>query len=190
MDIYSENILLWSQKVFPNMIRASALILIGLIASKYSRDALAKIINKSIRPDFYPSEEDRSARVKTLTSMGNALIHLFIWVTIAVILLAMLGINTGPILMSGTVLGLTIGLGSQKIITDMLSGIFIIGENQYRVGDEVKIQNVRGKVQSISIRTTKLKDAKGVVHHVPNGSIVVTTNYTIGNKKEPKNVKT
>ena len=72
------------------------------------------------------------------------------------------------------------GFGAQSLIKDFVSGIFIIIENQYRVGDVVAIGGVDGVVQDVTIRTTVLRDLDGNVHHVPNGNITVTTNKTIG----------
>jgi small conductance mechanosensitive channel len=64
-----------------------------------------------------------------------------------------------------------------------MTGMFIIAENQYRVGDYVEIQNVKGTVKSVSMRTTVVKDDDGSIFHIPNGSIIVTGNHTMGNNK-------
>jgi small conductance mechanosensitive channel len=77
-------------------------------------------------------------------------------------------------------IGAGLAFGSQSLVKDLLSGLFIISENQYRVGDYVEIMEVSGTVESIGLRTTVLRDLSGSVHYVPNGSIVVTTNQTMG----------
>jgi small conductance mechanosensitive channel len=83
-------------------------------------------------------------------------------------------------LASAGVLGIALGFGAQKLINDLVSGIFIISENQYRVGDQVEIEGIAGIVEAITIRTTILRDLSGALHHIPNGSIVVTTNKSMG----------
>ena len=75
---------------------------------------------------------------------------------------------------------LEIGFGAQKLINDLVSGVFIIIENQYRVGDFVELEGVSGTVEDVTVRTTVLRDLNGAVHHVPNGAIVVSTNKSMG----------
>jgi small conductance mechanosensitive channel len=78
------------------------------------------------------------------------------------------------------VIGLAIGFGAQYIIRDFFTGLFIILENQYRVGDVICIQDKCGMVENINLRMTVIRDAEGAVHHIPNGEIKIATNKTKG----------
>lgn len=80
-------------------------------------------------------------------------------------------------------IGVALGFGAQSLIKDFVSGIFIIIENQFRVGDVVEIGGVSGTVQDVTIRTTILRDMSGNIHHVPNGIIAITTNKSMGFSK-------
>ena len=83
----------------------------------------------------------------------------------------------------GTLLGVAIGFGAQSLIKDFLSGIFIIVENQYRVGDIVDIQGAAGTVERVTIRSTVIRDASGNVHFLPNGEVLHVINKTMGFSK-------
>jgi small conductance mechanosensitive channel len=92
--------------------------------------------------------------------------------------LAELSINIGPLIAAAGVAGLAFGFGGQYLIKDLISGFFIILENQYRIGDVVCFDTTCGLVEDISLRATILRDLDGVVHHVPHGSIVRVANMS------------
>ena len=96
----------------------------------------------------------------------------------AFMVLSELEIEIAPILAGVGVAGLAIGFGAQSLVKDLLAGLFIIMENQYRVGDVVKIADVAGLVEDINLRRTVLRDLDGIVHVVPNGEIRVASNFT------------
>jgi small conductance mechanosensitive channel len=96
----------------------------------------------------------------------------------AFMLLSELGINIAPILAGVGIVGIAIGFGAQSLVKDIIAGLFILIENQYRKGDVVKIADVSGLVEDISLRRTVLRDMDGVVHVVPNGEIRVASNLT------------
>lgn len=82
-----------------------------------------------------------------------------------------LGVMIGPILAGAGIVGLAVGFGAQYLIRDIISGLFIILENQYRIGDVVTLSNVGGLVEDINLRMTTLRDIDGTVHHIPHGEI-------------------
>lgn len=88
------------------------------------------------------------------------------------------GVEIAPILASAGILGLAIGFGAQNLVRDFISGFFIILENQIRVGDVAIINNTGGLVEQINLRTTVLRDVKGVVHYFQNGNISSLSNMT------------
>ena len=91
-----------------------------------------------------------------------------------------LGVEIGPILAAAGVLGLAVGFGAQSIIKDIISGFFILLEDQIRVGDVVKIAGKGGIVENVNLKMTTLRDLSGNVHYIPNGEIGVVTNMTKG----------
>jgi len=125
----------------------------------------------------YASEEQRQ-RVETLASVGEVVAGVAIVVSAALTILSELGISVTPILTSAGVVGLAVGLGSQSLVRDFVAGFFVLSENQFAIGDHIKVAGVSGEVEKITLRTTWLRDEHGEVHIVPNSSISVMTNYT------------
>lgn len=85
--------------------------------------------------------------------------------------LSEIGINTAPLIAGAGIIGLAFGFGGQHLIKDLISGFFIILENQYRIGDIACFEDTCGPVEKITLRTTILRDLDGVVDHIPNGEI-------------------
>jgi len=88
-------------------------------------------------------------------------------------ILSELGINITPILASLGIVGLAVGMAAKDIIADFISGIFILLEGQYYIGDEVKIGDIEGKVKEITLRRTILKDKDNMLHFIPNSQIKI-----------------
>jgi small-conductance mechanosensitive channel len=123
--------------------------------------------------------ERRSQRATALASvLGNAA-SVTIFSIAAVIILGDLGLNLAPLLASAGVLGVAFGFGAQNLVRDFLSGIFILLEDQYGVGDVVDI-GVVGTVEAVTLRITRLRDINGVVWHIRNGTIKAAGNETHG----------
>ena len=94
------------------------------------------------------------------------------------IILTELGIKIAPILAGAGIVGVAVGFGAQYLIKDLISGLFIIIENQYRVGDVVNFDGIGGLVEDITLRMTTLRDLDGTVHHVPHGNIKSVSNLS------------
>jgi len=105
----------------------------------------------------------------------------FVIVTIAVLVgLAQIGVNIAPLIASAGVAGIAIGFGAQTIIRDFLSGVFMILENQYGVGDSVTVNGVTGTVEEVGLRITRLRDVEGTLWYVTNGSVTELGNRSQG----------
>jgi small conductance mechanosensitive channel len=89
-----------------------------------------------------------------------------------------LGVNVTPILASVGIAGIAVGFGAQSLVKDVLTGLFILVENQYSKGDVVTLAGISGQVEEVGLRRTVLRDLDGIVHHVPNGEIAVASNLT------------
>jgi small conductance mechanosensitive channel len=120
----------------------------------------------------------RSQQLRTLASVVNGIGLFVILFVTAMQILPLLGINMGPLLASAGVAGLAIGFGAQTLVHDVINGFFILLESQYDVGDVVKISNVAGTVEHMTLRRTVLRDADGTLHTIPNSQITVVSNLT------------
>jgi small-conductance mechanosensitive channel len=112
--------------------------------------------------------------IDVLSGIGQVLIVLIVGFSI----LSVLNVPIAPVLAGFGIVGVAVGFGAQYLIRDLISGIFIIMENQYRVGDVVKVADISGLVEKITLRKTVLRDLDGIVHHIPNGEIKVASNFT------------
>jgi moderate conductance mechanosensitive channel len=120
----------------------------------------------------------RSQQLRTISSVVYS-IGLFIILFIAAMqVLALLGVNMGPLLASAGVAGLAIGFGAQTLVKDFINGFFILAENQYDIGDTIRIAGVQGVVENMTLRRTVLRDADGTLHTVPSSDIQVVSNLT------------
>ncbi len=90
------------------------------------------------------------------------------------------GFELGPLIAGAGVAGIAIGFGAQTLVQDVISGIFILFENQYAQGDSVRVAGIAGQVQSVNLRRTILRDLDGILHSIPNGEIRVSSNMTRG----------
>lgn len=167
----------WADKHLFNVI---VIVISAWLLRRFGAALVMSVIRRTIRNDLYATELDQKKRLKTLNNLVNATLRIAIWLIAAIMIVGELGINTAPLLASASVLGIALGFGAQSLIKDFVSGIFIITENQYRVGDIVQLGEVSGVVEMITMRTTILRDLDGYVHHIPNGTITVSTNKTIG----------
>lgn len=117
-------------------------------------------------------------KVKTVYSLLNSIIKIVVSLIGLMFILQILNINIAPILATAGVLGIAIGFGSQRMIEDVFSGLNIILTNQIRVGDTVKIDNIMGVVERVTVNTIILRDYSGVVHFIRNGNINIISNMT------------
>ncbi|MAF20734.1 MAG: potassium transporter KefA [Parcubacteria group bacterium] len=154
-------------------------ILIGAYIVRYLAHVLIdKVIRKAVVTNNFLSPQAEKKREDTLIGVFEGTFKVVIWLGAILMIIAELGVNIGPVLAGAGVIGLAIGFGAQYIIRDFFTGLFIILENQYRVGDVVCIGDTCGTVEGINLRMTVLRDVDGAVHHIPNGEIKVATNKT------------
>lgn len=166
------------------------IILILLASAVFSRFGLAffsRVIQRSISTsERFENARDRKLRADTLTSLIGSVIKVLSWTAIVILVLSELGAFAyfAPLFSSAVAISLVLGFGIQAFVKDFISGIFIVADNQYRVGDFVSIHmsvggNVEGTVIRITLRTTVLRDNDGAIHFIPNGNIARTANQTL-----------
>ena len=141
------------------------------------------LINRMI--DRVTGQRGRRAaklRVRRTQTMGRLFKNVNIYAINIITFLLILGefnVNLTPLLAGAGVAGLAIGFGAQTLVKDIIAGIFILMEDQFAVGDVVRIGGVSGTVEMIGLRTTRLRSWTGEVHIIPNGSITQVTNYSV-----------
>jgi small conductance mechanosensitive channel len=117
-------------------------------------------------------------RAKTITGIIRNATSFVLWTTAFITILSEVGFNIGPILAGAGIAGLAVGFGAQNLVRDVISGLFMLIENQIRVGDVAVINGTGGLVEEINVRTTVLRSLDGTVHIFPNGSISSLSNRT------------
>ncbi|RNB83425.1 mechanosensitive ion channel family protein [Brevibacillus fluminis] len=120
-------------------------------------------------------------RLETLRVLVNNVSRWVLFFLTVLLVLDQLGFDLRPVLVSAGVLGLAIGFGAQSLVRDIITGFFIIFEDQFAVGDAVTINAFSGTVMEIGLRITKLKSGTGEVHIIPNGTITQVTNFSLQN---------
>ncbi|MFC6335287.1 mechanosensitive ion channel [Pseudomonas sp. CCM 7891] len=125
----------------------------------------------------------RAARLKTLLPMMRTILLIALTLVVGLTALTQIGINTTPLLAGASIIGVALGFGSQKLVQDFITGIFLLMENAMQVGDGVTVAGVSGTVENLSIRTVRLRAGDGSLHIIPFSSVstVNNTNRGIGN---------
>jgi small conductance mechanosensitive channel len=154
----------------------------GYLAVRFLRVAMRRLEEVLIRAgektELAPGATRK--RVTTLTGLLLTLSLVAIWAVVAVICLGQIGFDVTPILAGAGIVGLAVGFGAQNLVRDVISGFFLVLENQVRVGDVAVVNGTGGLVEAITFRTIVLRDLAGVVHVVPNGAITTLANMTKG----------
>lgn len=126
------------------------------------------------------AEENKraQARADTITSVLSSVISAIVWAVAALMMLGVFDINIGPLLAGAGIAGIAIGFGCQTVVKDFMSGLFMLIEDQFGVGDVIDVGPVTGTVEAVSLRTTTIRDVSGTVWHVPNGEVARVGNYS------------
>ncbi len=161
-------------------LRVCLIFIFAWLAMKLLRKFLKRfeqhLIKKSEEEGEPPSESEK--RIATIVRLIKQAALLALWLTVGLVILKEFGVEIGPIIASAGIAGLAVGFGAQNLVRDIISGFFIILENQIRVGDVAIINGTGGLVEKINFRTTVLRDLGGVVHVFPNGTMTTLSNLT------------
>lgn len=181
MDVVQEFLqqITWDTVIL-TALRVFLILLFAWIATKVLRKFLRRLeqhlIDKGAEDGEPPSESEK--RVETIVRLIRQAALLALWMTVTLVVLKELGVEVAPIIASAGIVGLAVGFGAQNLVRDVISGFFIILENQIRVGDVAIINGTGGLVEKINFRTTVLRDLAGIVHVFPNGTITTLSNLT------------
>lgn len=177
-----DRIINWSALIIPWLLTHGLKILFIIIATYVLNRFLKRFIDKIVRvavvSNKHQSRDAEHKREDTLISIFTWTCRIVLLFVAALMVLQEFGIPIAPILAGAGIVGLAVGFGGQYLIRDIISGFFIILENQYRLGDVVTIDETGGLVEDISLRMTTLRDLDGTVHHIPHGEIKKVSNLS------------
>lgn len=159
-------------------LRILVIIVLAFVFNFLLKRTVAKIVRMSVTANRQKSEEAEKKRERTLIRVSTWAILVMTTVIAGMMILQEIGIPVGPMLAGAGILGLAVGFGGQYLIRDYITGLLIIFENQYHIGDLVKLDSTEGIVEDISLRMTTLRDMDGTVHHVPHGDIKRVSNLS------------
>ena len=144
--------------------------------------AITRAVNRLATADLKPGPgvaKRQAERARTTGSVLSSILNAVIWVIAIAMVLGEFGFNLGPVIASAGVIGVAIGLGAQTLVRDILSGIFMLIEDQYGVGDQVSVFDIEGRVEKVGLRITTVRDKKGSLWYIRNGEILI-----VGNKSQ------
>ena len=152
-------------------LRVASLFVHGIVKALLDREATEGTAQEL-------SAVELKKRMDTLERLVANVLQFFIGVIAALMILDKLGLDIGPAIAGLGVIGIAVGFGAQTLVRDYLTGALILVENQYGVGDVVRLAGVSGTVEDFNLRRTTVRDIDGVVHTIPNGQITVASNLT------------
>ncbi|MBT5138929.1 MAG: mechanosensitive ion channel, partial [Acidimicrobiaceae bacterium] len=176
-------------------VRIALIMLLAIVASKVLQRAVARFVNtvaatpneirlKALRdrsPERLVVEKESKraeARAETIGLVLRSIVVAMVWTFAAMMILGQLAIDLGPLIAGAGIGGIALGFGAQSIVKDFLSGLFMLIEDQYGVGDVIDLGYATGTVEKVSLRSTTIRDVNGTVWHVPNGEIARVGNYS------------
>jgi len=166
-----------AEKVFGVIIDIVFALLIGDFVWTWAKTAIEQKLATfpAVEPGHTPGPE---ARMATLLPMFKKVLMITIIIMIALIILSSLGVNIGPILAGAGVVGIALGFGAQTLVKDIVSGVFFLIDDAFRVGEYIEMGNLRGTVESVSIRSLRVRHHRGALHTIPYGELTALTNYS------------
>jgi small conductance mechanosensitive channel len=169
----------WSETVWTHGARIIVIVVAMYVALRLLRRVLTPAFRRMVSTQMRGQPEvEIDKRVETLSHVVYRSVATAAIIIGLLTILPEVGINTSALLAGAGLVGLAIGIGAQSLVRDILSGLFILMENQYGRGDVVTIAGVGGLVEDVNLRRTLLRDLDGAVHSVPNGQIAVASNLT------------
>ncbi|MGD6967782.1 mechanosensitive ion channel family protein [Rossellomorea vietnamensis] len=153
------------------------ILLLTAVVLKVGRTVIRNIFRVRSRSPFKITERREATLSKLLE---NVLTYVVYFIAITMVL-TNLGVEIGALLAGAGIVGLAVGFGAQNLVRDIITGFFIIFEDQFSVGDFIRVGTLEGNVEEIGLRTTKIKNWTGELHIIPNGNIAEVTNFSIHN---------
>ncbi len=151
---------------------------VGMLPGRISRAITGGRMGAALNLTEDPGHTRRRQRAATMGSLLKSIVSGVVYTVVALMAVSELGYDIAPLIASAGIIGVALGFGSQALVKDFLSGIFMIFEDQYGVGDEVDLGEASGTVEAVSLRVTRLRDVNGTVWYVRNGEILRVGNMS------------
>lgn len=161
-----------AEYVTKNLIASGSIVLAAIVGRLLAEVIINRIIKK-VEDDDTSSVSALEQRAQTLGSLIKNATNILIFGTMVVMIVSEWGINIAPILTGAGIIGLAVGFGAQSLVRDIVTGFFILFENQFNIGDTIEISGLTGRVKEMNLRTTVLKTDEGQTLIIPNSSIAV-----------------
>ncbi len=156
-------------------LRIGVILLLAITASRLVTSIIARA-EREISSGPGPVDVERQKRARTIGRSFSRFLGSIIWMAALLMVLRAVDVDITPVLTGAGILGLAVGFGAQTLVKDVISGFFLILEDQVRVGDVATVNGVGGSVEQINLRTIVLRDMEGTVHVIPNGQITTLAN--------------
>jgi|SRR5579875_2464040 len=160
------------------LLKIIVILIIAKILIKIGEMAIHNIFK--IR-NLSPLAKPPGRREETLSKLLQNILSYVVYFIAFMMILSVFGINVQALIAGAGIVGLAVGFGAQNLVKDVISGFFIIFEDQFSVGDHIRVGQFEGNVEAIGLRTTKIKSWTGELHILPNGSITQVTNFSLNN---------
>lgn len=176
VDTIQTELLTW---IFSHGLRILIIAVGFLIVQRLLKTVIHHVLDRIVRKTYHShSEAAMTKRQDTLENVFYVSLKVLLWIAAGLMILSEIGLDIAPLLAGAGIAGLAFGFGGQYLVRDLISGLFIILEDQFRKGDVVTIAGISGAVEDINLRRTILRDLDGIEHHIPNGTITTTSNMT------------
>lgn len=169
----------WGAEISATLIVVVVTAFVLVLVRSAIRRWTSRVENRYALSDDHEQRE-QAKRLRTITDVVRMVFSLTVWTVAVLTILATWGIPLTPLVTVGATIGVAIGFGAQDFVKDVIGGFFVLVEDQYAVGDVVRIADVSGSVEAITLRSTVLRDLDGNRHFVPNGQVRVASNMTSG----------
>lgn len=165
------------EELAPDLLRTAVILSVSIVAYWLVKLAVRRIVAYEVEAEDPIVKRLREQRTQTLGSLLNYVAAIVI-TTFAALTIIGTFVPIGPLLAGVSVIGLAVSFGAQSLVKDVITGTFILLEGQFGIGDVVRVGEAAGLVEKVTLRTTMLRDAEGVLHIIPNGEIKMVSNLT------------
>ena len=163
-------------------LRVLTIVVAATIIQSFGSRAITRAMNKLASVDLVPGPRNIVARQKerasTIGGVLSATLKSATWIIATAMALGEFGFDLGPLIASAGIVGVALGLGAQTLVRDILSGIFMLIEDQYGVGDTVDVLDIEGVVEKVGLRVTTVRDGQGTLWYLRNGEILKVGNQS------------
>ena len=178
LENFLEDLISWA---ISHGIKILTILIAASIVSRFVKSFISRFLKNLAKNGIKLGKVEsrfEEKRLETLEKVSFAFLKTIIWLIALITILPEFGIEITPLLAGLGVGGLALGFGARSLIQDYLSGLFILLEDQYRVGEEIEIAGTKGKIEDFNLRITILRDSENTLHYIPNSQIKKASNFS------------